>query len=301
MRVCDCATHFSMGVVIRVLVALLVTGASLAAPRPAPASSRRAFALRSLVGVAYARALGAEALDAESIRVASSSIPGLGPPDVYYPEEFRGRWSVERELYDVATPAEARSPALESLVASARNELDAQPKLRYSARYVLRGEHVIADRAFNVESFAAARRGEAERSFATPVASWDPSNPNLLTLEDSGRVIEYKVTRRATESPSATAFGFSEYSRVAEAGSQGVVSDVPVIQARRLEARYRWQPPQGDAAEGDPAAAPTRPALIEGLERVSWFDPLVTGFADLKGATPVLVTKSRVFLRQQQS
>lgn len=40
----------------------------------------------------------------ESIRrAASSTIPGLGPPDVYYPIGWRGIWNVRREMNDPST------------------------------------------------------------------------------------------------------------------------------------------------------------------------------------------------------
>lgn len=48
-----------------------------------------------------------------------------------------------------------------------------------------------------------------------------------------------------------------------------------------------------DAAGGDGARV-----AIEALERVSWFDPTQTGFADLKGASPSLVVKSRIRLER---
>jgi hypothetical protein len=83
--------------------------------------------------------------------------------------------------------------------------------------------------------------------------------------------------------PMENAFGASEYERVADAGSDGIVAAVPLIQARRVETRYRWAlPPDGGAVD-----------TIQGLERVSWFDPTQTGFADLRGASPSLVVKSR--------
>jgi len=50
------------------------------------------------------------------------------------------------------------------------------------------------------------------------------------------------------------------------------------------QAKYKWEP------AGEPGAV----ARIEGLEITSTFDPTQTGFADLSGATPVLVTKARL-------
>ena len=52
----------------------------------------------------------------------------------------------------------------------------------------------------------------------------------------------------------------------------------------RCQAKYKWEP------AGEPGAV----ARSEGLEITSTFDPTQTGFADLSGATPVLVTKARL-------
>ena len=111
-------------------------------------------------------------------------------------------------------------------------------------------------------------------------ARWEPSNPNVCTLEAAtGALLELKVTKRSFESPGPGGFGSSEYSRVAVA--QGGVAAVPQILARRLQTRYRFD----DNA-----------SVIEALEIQNVYDPQATGFADLNGAQPVATVKSRLTL-----
>ena len=140
------------------------------------------------------------------------------------------------------------------------------------------GEHVVIDRAFEAESRA--RAGAYGPGFGSAKARWEPSNPNVCTLESAtGALLELKVTKRSFESPGPGGFGSSEYSRVAVA--QGGVAAVPQILARRLQTRYRFD----DNA-----------SVIEALEIQNVYDPQATGFADLNGAQPVATVKSRLTL-----
>ena len=140
------------------------------------------------------------------------------------------------------------------------------------------GEHVVIDRAFEAESRA--RAGAYGPGFEAAKARWEPSNPNVCTLESAtGALLELKVTKRSFESPGPGGFGSSEYSRVAVA--QGGVAAVPQILARRLQTRYRFD----DNA-----------SMIEALEIQNVYDPQASGFADLNGAQPVATVKSRLTL-----
>ena len=216
----------------------------------------------------------------DEVRKAASVIPGYGPPDLAFPAEFRGRWTVTRVVADVQTPlGEAAAPAREL-----RRALDAKsaPPVTYDARFIeLEDGRIVADRAFNAE-----RREAAYLPGPDPeplAARWDPSNPNILTVSyaRSGQVVETKVTKRSSESPQPGAFGTSEYARIADAGSSGPMGGVPFILARRLQARYRWEP-----------GAELR--SFEALELEEIYDPTQTGFADLSGATPVIKSKARL-------
>lgn len=238
----------------------------------------------------------------EEIRKAASLIPGYGPPDIAYPPAFRGRWQVQSRVVSVATPlGEEAAPAGE--LKAMRLLMAAEKPLTFEARYLdtenaggiaIANERsdavalsaktydgtVIADRGWNAERQAAAQPGAA--SLVDYTARWEPGNPNVLTLSCKGSVTEYKVTKRSFEAPFDGAFGTSEYARIADAGSEGVISAVPKIMASRVQTKFKW-----DAAESGVRQ-------IEALELTQTFDPTATGFADLAGATPVLTVKRRL-------
>ncbi|KAJ1628242.1 hypothetical protein T492DRAFT_1019684 [Pavlovales sp. CCMP2436] len=258
------------------LAVLAIFGApSAAAGAPA---TRRALVGRCFALVSAPLLVRAEGI--ESIRQAAASIPGYGQPDIYYPPAFRGRRIASRHVFDVSG---LETPGLATVAEEARR-LAAGDYILYDVRFIVRDEHIIADRGWNAETFMAAVRVGAGSDTIRPSADWSASNPNILTLRDGLRLVEFKVTRRAVEQPMENAFGASEYERVADAGSDGILAAVPLIQARRVETRYRWALPP----DGQPVST------IEVLERVSWFDPTKTGFADLKSASPSLVVKSRI-------
>lgn len=243
------------------------------------AASRRAL-LHALAAGATLQPVRTPAGGLDEVRKAASVLPGYGPPDLRFPRLFLGRWTVVRTVASVQTPlGEAAAP--EAALRAAR-ALESGEPLSYDMRFIEGADgEVIADRAFNAEQRAAAPAGSPRGAFE---ARWDASNPNVLTLADvrTGSLVETKVTKRSQEAPADGAFGTSEYARIADAGRAGVLSDVPVILASRVQTRYRWGAPDASA--------------IEGLELTQTFDPTATGFADLAGATPVLTVKARLTL-----
>ena len=181
----------------------------------------------------------------EEVRKAASLLPGYGPPDIAFPPPFRGRWRVTRQVVDVQTPLGETAAPREAL-RQARDSLVAPP-VTFEQRFVQDSERaVIADRSFNAERRTAAISGTA---LADLEARWEPSNPNVLTLArvSTSSLVETKVTKRSFEAPLAHrgqtpsssqpqsceqapfdgAFGTSEYARIADAGSSGVLSSVP--------------------------------------------------------------------------
>lgn len=244
--------------------------------------------LRNLALHTAAISLTSESVTAgglDEVRKAASVLPGYGPPDLLFPGVFLGRWRVSSTVTDVKTPMGDASAPQEYREAIA---LLNSPPLTFEQRFVATEDGtVIADRAFNAVRRAAAMPGAA--SLQDLQAKWVSTNPNVLTLTvlSTGSVVETKVTKRAADSPFDGAFGTSEYARIADAGSSGVVSAIPSIKAERVQIRYKW-----DAATD--GAAPAR--VIEALELREIFDPTATGFADLAGATPVLRVKSRLRL-----
>jgi len=245
-------------------------------PRPLP---RRCLSAAVVAAWLHTTACPRRALagGVEEVRKAASILPGYGPPDVDYPAAFRGRWKVTRSVVDVQTPLGEKAAPADAL-GRTRAAL-AQGPVTFEQRFIADPNGVIADRAFNAERRTAALSGSATSDLE---ARWDPSNPNVLTLatRSRGSLVETKVTKRSFESPYDGAFGTSEYARIADAGSEGVLGGVPSILASRVQVRYRWEP--GEVKR------------IEALEITQTFDPTATGFADLAGATPVLTCKARL-------
>jgi len=225
----------------------------------------------------------------EEIRKAASLLPGYGPPDIIYPAPFIGRWRVSRTVADVQAPlGDSAAPAEQLSFARGRLALG-RPDV-YEARFlgITDSDGAIADRAFNAERRQAALSDSPSSRIE---ARWEPSNPNVLTLaRGGGSIVEIKVTKRSYESPRPNAFGTSEYARIADAGSEGVLGGVPLIRASRVQARYRWDDNGGDGAVTPPSSV----KQIEALELEQVFDPSATGFTDLAGASPVLTVKARL-------
>ena len=201
----------------------------------------------------------------EEIRKAASVVPGYGPSDLLFPPVFRGRWKVTRTVVDVAYPlGKDKAPAAE--VAAAESQ--ATKAATFDQRFVETddpgafGARCIPDRAFNAEQREAALSGKPIDDFD---ARWSASNPNVVTMLNrrTRTLVETKVTKRSVEAPGDGAFGTSEYARVADAGSEGVLGGVPRILATRERSRYRWD---GDS-----------PNRIEALEIASVYDPTQTG------------------------
>jgi len=223
----------------------------------------------------------------EEIRKAASLVPGYGPPDLLYPPAFRGRWRVTRTVVDVAFPlGKDKAPVAEAAIAERQA---AGAPASFEVRFVETNDgaenRVVPDRAFNAEQREAALLGVPIGDLE---ASWSANNPNVVTMRNgkTGSVVETKVTKRSVETPGVGAFGTSEYARVADAGSSGVLGGVPRILATRERARWRY--------EGE------RPARIDGLELSSLYDPTQTGFADLAGASPVMTVKARLALERSR-
>lgn len=208
----------------------------------------------------------ANAADApdEALRKAAANIPGLGPPDVLYPRVFKGKWQLTREA--VSSQGDAAASILGAV------------NVTHAVRFIEYGDdiHVVADRGYDAERRAAA----TDDGFRG--ATWDPSNPNVLTLEGGGGLLEIKVTKRSFEAPSDTTFGSSEYARIALAPPGGMLGGVPQIFAQRTQTRWKWD----------------ESGTIQGLELVSTYDPRESGFGDLNKAQPVLVVKTRLRLQR---
>ena len=146
---------------------------------------------------------------AEAIRlISSNTIPGLGPPDIYYPPYFIGKWRVTRLI----TTSDDNFWKEIKLPVKIVSEMRFVPYDTYS-----KGEGTkdgaggsnnyvpaIADRSFNELSYYSALSEEMNRVAAAstvtaipPIQSleWTPNNPNVLFLSYvDGSSKEIKVT-----------------------------------------------------------------------------------------------------------
>ncbi len=182
---------------------------------------RRQFIISSIPIIALgAGGLPAEAAEttAEAIRLISSkTIPGLGPPDIYYPPNFVGRWKTTRvisssddvffkELQDrgVKLPIHVTSE-MRFVPYNAGKDFQQQEADPDSITVP-----AIADRSFNEKSYYAALSEEIGRLYQQSSTKsslpsirsldWTPTNPNVLALQYSdGSSKEIKVTKRSSD------------------------------------------------------------------------------------------------------
>ena len=121
----------------------------------------------------------------QNIRKAAAKIPGMGPPDVAYPEGMLGRWQVQRVLADVDFP-QGRENAQESLaeeLLARKGRIDA-----FSARFIPGKNGIVSDREFNVRNLIKATEGTSVD------VQWKVLNPNVLTVSyPNGALRETKV------------------------------------------------------------------------------------------------------------
>jgi hypothetical protein len=210
----------------------------------------------------------------ESVRRAASRVlPGMGPPDVYYPASFQGIWSNQWEILPAA-PRPTNDNSASSSGAAGITSRTVEYRVRYLPAFSLDQERVaVADRGYNQANLAAALDGGAQRVQAY---TWSQQNPNDLRLIwSSGLVQDYKVTKRASERTNETVSS-SEFVRwfTIDESSSGI----PTISARRVLSKYRT----------------VTENRIEGIElEYGVPDP---GAMPQPTAAPTLLTKSRIVL-----
>mmetsp|Transcript_40662 Transcript_40662/g.115897 ORF Transcript_40662/g.115897 Transcript_40662/m.115897 type:complete len:224 (-) Transcript_40662:187-858(-) len=217
--------------------------------------------------------------------VCFAGLPGLGPPDVYYPASWLGKWERRESVVSVTAPEGPSKVDPPHLLSDAEKLLNRT--IVFPVRYIERGSGVVMDRAFVWGNTESARRYciESGGGGVLPIGEvsgyptrWSESNPNILTIDMPGGTIrEMKVTKRAFEQPSDDTFGFSEYMRIADT-SRALTVEVPTLFAARLQGRYRR----------------VSSLRIEGLELWQVFPP--TSIAP--DPQPVLVIKRQVAMQR---
>lgn len=187
---------------------------------------------------------------AEAIRILSSkTLPGLGPPDVYYPPYFVGKWKVTR-LVTTSEDSFYKDVPLPLKVESEMRFVpyDAGKDFENFSGDNANDSPAIADRAFNERSFYNAL---ASVLFSGPVPKslpsinkldWTPTNPNVLSMSYAdGSSKEVKVTKRSSDvSKSGDSVFSSEFRRItAVPAAGGVAGGIPSIYKSRVLTKWK--------------------------------------------------------------
>eukprot|EP00804_Cyclotella_cryptica_P028143 CCRYP_010998-RA/>CCRYP_010998-RA protein AED:0.03 eAED:0.03 QI:186/1/1/1/1/1/2/66/684 len=211
---------------------------------------------------------------AEAIRLISSkTIPGLGPPDVYYPPYFVGKWRVTR----IVSSSDDNDWKDVMLPVKISHEMrfvpyDAGKDFEESGGQNPNSSPAIADRAFNERSFhkalisvfeQLAPAGSASRKNLPSIQTldWTPTNPNVLLVSYAdGSSKEIKVTKRSSDVDSNGDGVFSsEFKRITAVppGNGAVAGGIPSIYKSRVLTKWKG------VKEGSPLS---NVDLIEGIE-----------------------------------
>jgi hypothetical protein len=237
----------------------------------------------------------------EAIRRTAANIPGYGQADVFYPPSFLGKWKATRTILAAAPEYLSSSSSSITFPITVTYEMrfipvDGDPDFNNSKEVT----KVVADRAFNEISYQTALSSiiaDTNNSDSTTantnnllVANWNPSNPNVLTMQyskNNSSSKEIKVTKRASEvSYADETVSSSEFRRITTVGSSS--SAIPTISASRI--LNKWK------SNG--------PSSLEGIEllyedvSMAVTDPLAATNNKNASAGPRLLCKSRILLQK---
>ena len=229
---------------------------------------------------------------AEAIRLLTSkSIPGLGPPDIYFPSYFVGSWKVtsvvttsddnfwnDMKLNGVNLPVTIVSK-MRFVPYDAGKDFMNENVDTYPNNSNKNNIPAIADRAFNEKSYYAALSEELNRLYSTTKptlpsiqsVTWTPTNPNVLSLVyANGSSKEVKVTKRSLDvSNDGNSIFSSEFRRIttvpptssSESSISMGIGGIPSISKSRVLTKWK----QSSIADTDNINDVNR---IEGIEIV---------------------------------
>mmetsp|Transcript_15860 Transcript_15860/g.23727 ORF Transcript_15860/g.23727 Transcript_15860/m.23727 type:complete len:334 (-) Transcript_15860:49-1050(-) len=204
---------------------------------------------------------------AEAIRLISSkTIPGLGPPDVYYPAYFVGRWKTTRIISSSDDPF---FKDLENLGVKLPIQVTSESRfVPYDAGKDFQqiddanpnNVPAVADRSFNEKSYYTALSQEIDRLYSSSKSmpsiqsiNWTPTNPNVLSMDYSdGSSKEVKVTKRSSDvSNDGSNLFSSEFRRITAVPSSpsGIAGGIPSVYKSRVLTKWR-QGNSNDMIEG---------------------------------------------------
>ena len=252
---------------------------------------------------------------AESIRLLSSkTIPGLGPPDVYYPSYFVGKWKATK----VITTSDDNfwndliqiGVKLPVTIVSEMRFIPYDAGKDFSTYDVSNPNNVpaIADRSFNENSYYAALSKEINRLYQSTKSlpsiqssNWTPTNPNVLSLTyTDGSSKEIKVTKRSSDvSKDGINVFSSEFRRVTDvptSGRDSVAGGIPSIYKSRSLTKWR-RGDNDDVIEGIEILYNEQGTLGE---KNSGVDPLMGGRfgQDTKDLSDWRSTKTKILMER---
>mmetsp|Transcript_21553 Transcript_21553/g.45316 ORF Transcript_21553/g.45316 Transcript_21553/m.45316 type:complete len:359 (+) Transcript_21553:101-1177(+) len=262
----------------------------------------------SLIPLTLSNANAAETA-AETIRIISAkNIPGLGPPDVYYPAYFVGKWKVTR----VISNSDDKLWQGINLPVKLEHEMRFVPYDAYNSEDGGNTNNVpaIADRAFNERSYydalSSAYNGLTSKSLPSiQTSDWTPANPNVLSLTFAdGSSKEIKVTKRSSDvsKDGSTAYN-SEFRRITSvpASPSGSVGGIPSIFGSRILSKWKKGAVSNNEGNGDVN-------LIEGIEilynevgKLGDNDPLRPSFYGNSGSKDLAdwrITKTNILMER---
>lgn len=191
----------------------------------------------------------------EAIRLLSAkTIPGLGPPDIYYPPFFAGRWKVTR----VVTSSDDAFWSGVKLPVQFMSEMRFVPYDAYGKDVSDSGNPndvpAIADRDFNERAYQSSLAAAGAPVPAIRTLDWTPTNPNVLSLAyTDGSSKEVKVTKRSSDvQPDGSGVFGSEFRRITDvpASSSSVAGGIPSFYKSRLLTKWRRADSDGNTIEG---------------------------------------------------
>lgn len=205
---------------------------------------------------------------ASTLSEITSILPGMGPPDVFYPNTWEGTWKTQQTFTSVNFTTKDTTTRLIPYI---MKKYDSNEPLLYNRVYRKfdDSDRVVLDRSTTSTNMWKAFD-------KTAICLWSYNNPNVATIQTGdGKIDEYKVMKRSVES--GDFFGFSEFSRIAET-SVSLQYAIPKIYGSRTLTRYR--------EEGND--------VISGLERMYIYDAETIDI----NSNPLCTIKSKIVMNR---
>lgn len=179
---------------------------------------------------------------------------GGGPPDLAFPDNFIGVWTVQSLLTSVELPLGPEFVPDMRAVQRAQTEDSGQTVVHEAAFIRNSRDQVVMDRRFNTASLMHTYLGMDAADVAQRIA-WDVDDPNLLEMRLPNRVqVSQRITRRSEEWPNGSdRLSTSEYFQQV---LQFPDRPEPKVKASQAFTKYHWRSPE--MAAGGPEIVATQ-------------------------------------------